>query len=376
MGRSTSVKFNSRVRPDITVAKFHRYLISSGMKLDSVRTFFCLSLLCAFLAGQVFSQGLKIDRKEKLASYLQDGDGILKRWINVGDDLYKARFVVPSYYGNQAADPFGDEFEESIAQNPKKYLEEIGVTFGKESKASYNINSSILTVIQNRDQMELLEAYFSMGCRLDAKRISIRAEIYELPMRLAMELLESCDDQSDHTPERNAVRQLVKEGGSKLVALPSVISRSGQRSKITSAYEVPILEQTEKKPEKGKEISEQEPTIGTRPVGTIFEVDPVLEADNWTLDIAINIEHHTGPPEFFSVGKELEAPIFHSKEIITHITLLNGSYLLVGTWKPTGKPEYEKNDLMHVIFLTASVQNTRDYGVIQPVEDDKTKGKK
>ena len=223
--------------------------------------------------------------------------------------------------------------------------------------------------------MGVVEANLSFNrCHFELQ-IPVRVEIYELPSKLALELVESCDDQGDHTPERNAVRKLVAEGGAKLVAMPSLLGRSGQRSKIIAAYEIPFLEQVEKKPEEGEKKATQETVIDTRPVGTILEIDPVLGADNWTIDLSFNLEHHTGPPEFIPVGKEIEIPVFHSKEITTQLTLLKGSYLLVGTWKPTGKPEYEKEDLTQVIFLTANVQYSNGYGLIQPVEDPEDKKK-
>lgn len=63
------------------------------------------------------------------------------------------------------------------------------------------------------------------------------------------------------------------------------------------------------------------------------------------------------------------------KEITTQITFANGSYILAGTWKPSSNPEYEEKDLMHVVFLTVNIQYTRDFGVLQPVEGDKTSPK-
>lgn len=58
-----------------------------------------------------------------------------------------------------------------------------------------------------------------------------------------------------------------------------------------------------------------------------------------------------------------EAPRFHSKEIKTQVSLIKGDYLLIGTWKPTGKPEYLEKDLTHVVFVTANVQSTGGYGL-------------
>ncbi|MCF6311163.1 MAG: type II and III secretion system protein [Verrucomicrobiales bacterium] len=333
------------------------------------------------LTTPLFSQELKIERKQHLVSYLQDGDEILKRWIKSGNGLYEARFIVPSTFLNlqelPPIDPFANETPkeqaDAINKNAKKVLIQAGLVFGEGSSVSYDLPHSMLTVVQTPDQLELCEAYLSGGCHLTYQQISVRAEIYELPSRLALQLLESCEDQGDHTPERNAVRQLMKQGDAKLIALPSILSRSGQRSKIIDAYEVPFLANALPQKDVKAKKTPQPLEITSRPVGTLFEVDPVLGADNWTIDLSFQLEHHTGPPEFIDVSDQLKTPVFHNKEITTQVTLLKESYLLIGTWKPTGKPEYENSDLMHVIFLTANVQNTRDYGVLAPQENEASK---
>ncbi|MFK5924928.1 MAG: hypothetical protein QM496_22335 [Verrucomicrobiota bacterium] len=343
------------------------------------KTLIPLLILITTWTGQSFSQELKIERKQRLVSYLQGGDEILKRWIKVGDDLYKARFIVPDTFLNDYSnenglpvDPFADEQRKPSKRTAIKVLQEAGVVFGKGSSANYDIMNSVLTVVQTREQLELCEAYVAPICCRYEQQIAIRTEIYELPMPLALELVESCEGESDHSAERNAVRQLMKDGGAKLVALTSVISRSGQRSKIIDGNEVPFLENVPSKDNDNSETNDKNFTIGSRPVGTLLEVDPVLGADNWTIDLSLQLEHHTASPEFIPIRDGIKIPQFHSKEITTQVTLLKGNYLLVGTWKPTGKPEYEREDLMHVVFLTANVQGLRDYGVLLPAKGPNT----
>jgi len=70
----------------------------------------CLMLLCVFLVGQADSQELKIERKERVVSYLQDGDEILKRWRKVEGGLYKAAFIVPPSFGSTAKSVGGFRF--------------------------------------------------------------------------------------------------------------------------------------------------------------------------------------------------------------------------------------------------------------------------
>jgi len=136
---------------------------------------------------------------------------------------------------------------------------------------------------------------------------------------------------------------------------------------------IPKLESNLKEDDKAEEgeISE-EPDWEIRQVGTIFEVDPVLGADGYTMDLSMMLEHHTAAPETEPLHIN-SPPLFHSKRLTTQLALISGSYTLLGSWKPTGKPEYEDNDLMHLIFVTANVLTSSR--VIE-VEDIAAEGEK
>ena len=41
------------------------------------------------------------------------------------------------------------------------------------------------------------------------------------------------------------------------------------------------------------------------------------------------------------------------------LTMLAGTAKLIGSWRPTGKPEFGEKDLMHVVFLKIDIQ---EYG--------------
>lgn len=124
------------------IAAATAFLITSGMNMELGKAAGCLLLLCVCLGGQAESQELKIGRKERVVSYLQDGDQILKRWIKVGDDLYRGQFKVPSSFlmigSNDNVDPFADNHEKPKTKTAKEVLEDAGVTFDKGTEASYN----------------------------------------------------------------------------------------------------------------------------------------------------------------------------------------------------------------------------------------------
>lgn len=113
----------------------------------------------------------------------------------------------------------------------------------------------------------------------------------------------------------------------------------------------------------------------TRNVGTTLEVDPVLGADQSTVDLSFSLEHHTAPPIMRPVtvtspntGRVVvvEMPEMHTKQITTQLTMGINSSKCIGAWRPTGKPEYEKENVMQIVFLRVDLQTT---GKVVPWEE-------
>lgn len=106
------------------------------------------------------------------------------------------------------------------------------------------------------------------------------------------------------------------------------------------------------------------PTFDTRLVGTIFEIDPVLGADDNTIDISFHFEHHTAPPEQEMTqirlpdtesNIEFPLPVFHSKSITTQITMQNGTTRIIGVYRPSGMAQYQQEKSMEIVFLKGNV---------------------
>lgn len=335
-------------------------LTASGMKVDLARVI-CMFLLVSTLAiPGAFSQELKIDRKKRTVPHFKSpNDDALPGWVRVKKDLYIGEYTVPPTFLKTS-----DDIDGVTEKSAREILESVGIEFGKNGKVEYHSRNSTLTLALSYDQMELVDAYLG-GCGLTSSnvKILIHVEIFELPTLQALELIESCMVEGDHTPERNAVLKLVKEGHARLVAMPTILARSGQRSQLISADDViyPVEVYTDDEGEGNGFITEE------RQVGTILTVDAVLDLDHETIELNLDLEHHTALPEMKPLTKGVEIPQFHSKKITTVIIIRKGDYLLIGSWKPTGKPEHAEKDLSHVIFVTANVQAVGDYGLKEVV---------
>lgn len=111
--------------------------------------------------------------------------------------------------------------------------------------------------------------------------------------------------------------------------------------------------------DKGAPSFEQE----TRLVGLRVELEPTVGADGVTVELSIAPEFHPAPPFehrehiIDTQGRRLEFPLtdYHQAKVTTGITLPDDTARLLSLYKPTGKPEFEKEDILQVIFITCDV---------------------
>lgn len=296
------------------------------------------------------------------------------------DEIYTRTFAVPSpmclcdrLHHNE------DEFEaEGEGIGPKKrtaqdVLEEAGLDFPEGTSASLNWRLWQLKVTHNSAGMAFVETYMASISGKAEKQMRYRVEIYRLPSLLVLELQESADHQNDHSPERNAVLKLAKKGQAKLITSVTLDSRSGLRSSFEDATEYRYLERYEYQ-EKSKETM---PIFQTRLVGTIFAIDSVLGTNEFTMEADFSLEYHTAPPTQQKTQIYLQdtkgsvavtLPTFHFKKISTSLSTISGTTRIIGTCRPTGKPEYEKEDLMDVVFLRSDVVFLDSQEDLQPSE--------
>ena len=190
---------------------------------------------------------------------------------------------------------------------------------------------------------------------------------------------------------RREVADLIETDEAKMIDTAIVIARSGNRAKVESVLEfiypteydpppVPAdtksksageeenekVKESKKIPEKDKASKPGFPlatAFDVRNLGTTLEVDPVLGADNRTIDLnlAPEIVYQTG---FENYGKytrdgddtEVKMPKFYMVKVTTQVTAINGEYLLIGVATPknagTGEPEFSRK-LM--IFVKADI---------------------
>ena len=256
------------------------------------------------------------------------------------------------------------EKQKRTGKSAKGILEEKGIDFPKGTKAELDWETGILTVAHNPEGMLLIEAYIDNISSRAERALQWQVEIYRLPALLVLQLQDSSSKYPNHAPERDAVLKLVKKAQAKLVTSLSLECRSGQRAKFEDGQEYRFIDHYEWQKDSDKVL----PVLATRIVGTVFEIDPVLGVDDSTVDVSFSLEHHTAPPEHTTTqirlpdsenNIEFSLPVFHSKSITTQITMASGTTRIIGVYRPSGKAEYEEQDLMEIAFLKGNAVLTK-----------------
>ncbi len=273
----------------------------------------------------------------------------------------------PASAGAGPADPFAapdNASGDASAFDLQAFLtEELGIDFPEGTFARLDPATGKLELRHHPGVVAAIETYLNAFDQLAQKQLSIRAEIYEMPALAALKVQQICGPLDDHTPVLTNVESMVERGRATLVTVIGTISRSGQRSRSQAISE--FIYPTEVDWNKAQDAV-LPAAFETRYVGTLFEVDPVLGADDFTIDLNFSLEHHTAPPTMRPIkvtapgGKAVnvvEMPEFHTNQIVTQLTLGDGAAKCVGGWHPSGGPGHEKRETMQVAFIRAEIQS-------------------
>lgn len=296
---------------------------------------------------------------------------------NVSDGMILRRYSVSHMLvSTPVTDPFASTPSPATSRfTVQESLKKAGIEFPEGSFANY-IPSTFTLVVQNtRDQLDLIEAYIGAGCNISLESgMAFTFHIVEGPTAEIEKALDHTSGQIDHTEEWN---RLQKRDDVRVVASYQLEARSGQRGRIVSAckFLFPFIAFTD--PDKQRPNSSQggdENDSSTEKtqmicrfeeelVGTSIEVDPVLGADNFTIDLNVTFEHDFAPPTIFSRNAGAPEPIelndlvteFHQAKIKFQSVVYDGTMRMAGSWRPNGLPQYENTDVKHAVFLKVDV---------------------
>lgn len=189
------------------------------------------------------------------------------------------------------------------------------------------------------------------------KLLRIQVEWIELESSEMTRLLQNEDlarttplQSSNAGPLRKILQGLIEKGEATLVETAIVTARSGQRAKVESIHEFiyptefdppQILNPEKEKGSKTVLTLPQATAFETRNLGVTLEVDPVLGADDRTVDLnlAPELTYLTG---FESWGKhtseggtvDVKMPSIFTVKTTTQVTMMAGEYAFVSAMTP------------------------------------------
>ena len=239
---------------------------------------------------------------------------------------------------------------------------ELGIPFPEGTYVRHDPETGKLEINHVPGVVAAIEAYLQALDQYGQQQINIRAEIYEMPARAALKVQQLAGPLNNHLSVWTLVQEMVQNGQATFVNSAEVIARSGQRAKHEDISEVIYPTEVDWNKDEDALLPA---AFETRNVGLTFEVDPVIGADQFTIDLNFALEYHTAPPvmrEIATVSAKsgrvvaVEMPEFHCKKVTTAVTTGDGLIKCVGAWRPSGKPEFEEKDVMQVAFLRTDIQ--------------------
>ncbi len=267
-------------------------------------------------------------------------------------------------------DPFADQTTHKTIQ---ERLEAAGIEFPPGASASPSGRTSMVIVRNTKAQLERVDAYFEAYRRENSpKQLTVFLEYIEVEAAKYHDWMFENRISTTGTPLRKEVQQWVKSGDATIIETTSTLVRSSQRAKVESVSEkiyptetgtpgVPNEVLLEGKDTKAPIEGATPSAFETRNVGTTFEVDPVLGADNFTVDLNLSPEIVTGngltdwPPENSDPMFTISMPRFHAMKITTQVTTLHREYILLGTCKPLKPAMDGRKKPIVLVFARADV---------------------
>lgn len=306
----------------------------------------------------------------------------------IPEGMIVRRFVVPPTFlsvagggGDSGMDPFAavpeSEPRFTIRATAQDILKSVGIFFPPGSSANYLRQSSTLVVRNTPEQIEMVESYI----------MSIRSGVEQM-IALTLHLVEAPGDvlrqaAKDSLPVANHARvweRLREEEGFTYLNTTWFEARSGNRAKVEAGRnyhyltaELGAVAGVEAGPAEEGEEGEGDVGGGKVPeifsiceeqrVGTVVEADPVLGADNVTIDVNISVDYDYAPPEVSGEAALEDGKIlldgttvtFRKARVVGSQTMRSGSMRLIGMWRPKGIGRLQGEDRMQAAFLKAVV---------------------
>ncbi len=279
-------------------------------------------------------------------------------------------------------DPFAPPAQTGKGKSvtPDEKLASMGIITGKDGvSAVFNESIGTLVLRGTKKHHEILTAALENFTSNSEKQLHVIVEFIEVEHLDFSDWLLDNRMTGDATELRKEVQEWLHDKRGAILETSVITARSGQRAKTESGDEYiypteispPSMPSTLTLGEKAQ-LPDSGPypsAFETRNLGITLEVDPVIGADETTIDLNLSPEiiNANGHTDWFSEdtpeAMKVSMPIFHRMKITTQVTLLDGRYVLAGSCRPMPDEKSKRDDPMVLLFIRADIGNIGKWSV-------------
>ncbi len=281
-----------------------------------------------------------------------------------------------------SSDPFATPEQKGEGKHvtPDEKLASMGIITGKDGVSAV-FNEAIATLVLRGTEKhhEILTAALENFTSNSERQLHVIVEFIEVEHLDFSDWLLDNRLSGDATELRKEVQEWLHDKRGTILETSMVTARSGQRAKTESGDEFiyptevspPSMPSTLTLGEKAQ-LPDSGPypsAFETRNLGVTLEVDPVLGADDTTIDLSLapEIIKLNGHSDWFSEetpdAMKISMPIFHRMKISTQVTLLDGRYVLAGSCRPMPDEKSKRDDPMVLLFIRSDIGHLGKWSV-------------
>jgi hypothetical protein len=237
-------------------------------------------------------------------------------------------------------------------------LEAKDIPFPEGASSSFNPATSTLVMRNTPKNLAMFEAWLQDLKHASPSTAAFTTHVLQGPGPLLRRLATQAANKSHHRAELDELLAAVKAGTVQHLNTSRIETKSGTRATAEQGTQHSALTEVSVN-DKGEPFFGQE----TRQVGLRVELEPTVGADGVTVELSLAPEFHTAPPfehrehVIDTQGLRLEFPLtdYHTAKVVTGLTMPDGTVRLLSLHKPTGKPEFETEDILQAIFITCDI---------------------
>jgi hypothetical protein len=302
-------------------------------------------LIATFLQCDVVPQSTVI--KEKGPPLAQMLASVPK---NDSKEMYTRSFrVAPAYVSTEAG---GETAEPKERKTAKELLEDAGISFPEGTMLSRG-GAGELVVRNTQENLDKVEQYVKWSERENRPvNVVMTSHVLEAPGPLVRQLLTQMGGRCNHRAELDQLLAAVQQGKAKHLGISRIETQTGSRGRAEQGVQHPFLTEAL--------------ASDLRLVGFRTEVQVSKSAPHAALGLTLSSEFHPAAPSehreyvIDAQGRRVEFPLtdFHVMKLTTETVVPDGNARLLAVWKPVGTPEWEKADLLQVLFITCDEVST------------------